>query len=124
MSFERKKQLNMLDRNLDFTKSLSSKNQEGPNVNSSVNIQQGYDGQLGPQGQSQQEYPGYEPSTGLEGGLPNRGGQMSQSVENMGTRRRQQPPQARNDYDYIKLKNSSWGNKFDIISNKIKDFAK
>ena len=120
MSYERKKQLNMLDRNLDFTKSLSSKMQEG--AQSGANLQQGYQGQ--PADQSQQ---GYEPSLGNEGGLPSRGGPMSQSVDNMGSRRRTQavqPPQARNDYDYIKIKNSSWGNKFDIISNKIKDFAK
>ena len=120
MSFERKKQLNMIDRNLDFTKSLSSKMQDQVpnNARSSVNIDQGYPGNPN----DIQGYAGGEPSGPMgEGGLPPRG-MTSQSVEGgIATRR---APNPRNDYEHIKLKNSAWGNKFDIISNKIKDFAK
>eukprot|EP01019_Chilodonella_uncinata_P006775 GABU01008725.1.p1 GENE.GABU01008725.1~~GABU01008725.1.p1 ORF type:complete len:122 (+),score=32.56 GABU01008725.1:54-368(+) len=85
----------MLDRNLEFTKTLSTKGQEfgvGPQAN--------------------------EPMRRTDGALP-RAPFVSQSVE--GGIGRRNP---RNDYEYIKMKNSSWGNKFDIISNKIKDFAK
>lgn len=108
----------MIDRNLDFTKTLSNKMQDQSALaRSAVNV--GQDQQMDGQG-----YPagpmGDEPS--LQG-LPPRG-LTSQSVEgSLGTASRR-APQPRNDYDYIKLKNSSWGNKFDIISNKIKDFAK
>lgn len=96
MSFERKKQLGMLDRNLEFTKTLSTKG--------------------GPESAA----PGLanEPMRRTDG-APGRAPFVSQSVE--GGIGRRNP---RNDYEYIKMKNSSWGNKFDIISNKIKDFAK
>lgn len=107
----------MIDRNLDFTKSLSSKMQEQPgNQRSSSNMPQGYPTDAAGN-------PIAEPSTNAQG-LPPRG-LTSQSMEGgVGTATRRGPPPTRNDYDYIKMKNSSWGNKFDIISNKIKDFAK
>ena len=84
MSYDRKRQLNFIDKNLDFTKTLSNNTYETNinKMNSENNI-------------------------------------VSKSVNNF---KAQQVP--KNDYHYIRYKNSSWGNKFDIISNKIKDFAK
>ena len=147
MSFERKKQLNMLDKNLDFTKSLSNKDPQMPQGAGGAPSTMGQaPGQNGPgqpgqaagfagQGQQMgQQYNPYQASEGslvgegraagggqgsvqAAGGLPR--GAVSQSVEGIAKR-----PAPRNDYDYIKMKNSAWGNKFDIISNKIKDFAK
>lgn len=130
MSFERKKQLGMLDRNLDFTKTLSTNAEQ--NQQPQMNNQppqpaadqdfagQGYQPQP-PQGgdreYSQNQYQDGQPQDQPQG-IPQRGA-VNQSAEFV-TRR----PAPRTDYDYIKMKNSAWGSKFDIISNKIKDFAK
>ncbi len=87
MSHDRKQQLGYIDRNLDFTKTLSTK--------------------------AQAQQPGDQPADPQRRTNP-----VAQSQDSFGRRN------PRNDYEYIRLKNSAWGNKFDIISNKIKDFAK
>lgn len=178
MSFERKRQLGMIDRNLDFTKTLNSQNEaargeysaaqnagqqvvgggnvqttitqtvdepqkitqgeaiqgqaSGANIQANIERQEGGQGSYGyEQRSSQQNFNaqggdyGYQQRTSQQnfGGqaqyaAQRNGGYASQSMEGLAMR------QPRTDYDYIKLKNSAWGNKFDIISNKLKDFAK
>ena len=107
----------MIDKNLEFTKTINNNAQTGMSLKDQQRVDYNQTQEAGP---TQIQGGRQEASEGnfSQGGLPARG-QVSQSMEaGMGRR------QPRNDYEYIKLKNSAWGNKFDIISNKIKDFAK